>query len=117
MKFNSRIFAVALIPFYGYALMCAYILVHSHFQWDIEDTSTIFLISSTLIAAAFFASLINKKYHILSLLLYLGLGGLGVQGGLTSEPMNWPQLIASAFVVAFGIAFYEMIEHQRSIRQ
>lgn len=115
MKFNSRIFGVALIPFYGYLLMCAYVVFRSHFEWEMMEVMNIALVMIALIAAGAFASLKDKKFHILALFLYLLVGGFGIRSGLLIEPMNWLELVSSAFVIAFGLAFYEMIEHHRSI--
>lgn len=115
MKFNSRIFTVALIPFYGYLLMCAYVVLRSHFEWEMKEVINIVLVMIALISAGVFASLRDKKFHLLSLFLYLLVGGFGIRSGLLIEPINWLELVSSAFVIAFGLAFYEMIEHHRSI--
>lgn len=115
MKFNSKIFMAALIPFYGYVLMSAYALLRSHFTWRSDEVISTLVICIVLFVAGACAARKEKRYHLLSLLIFLTVGVLGIRAGLLVEPMNWPELVASAFVIAFALAFYEMIEYHRSI--
>lgn len=115
MKFNSRIFTTGLIPLYGYIVLQIYALVQSHFQYTIEEPLTPLAICIGLIAAAAASALPMKKYHLLGVCLYLCIGGIGVYFGLLTDVQNWTLLIASAFVIAFGLAFYEMVEHHREL--
>lgn len=111
MKFNSKIFSVALIPLYCYVLLCAYVLLQAHYDWTINDTLIAGSVCICLSLAAVLISLRKKFQHRLALLFYVIVGIAGIYNGLiTSEVMNWLQIIASAFVVAFGVSFYETVE-------
>ncbi len=114
MKFNSRIFTIALIPFYGYLILNAYTMIQSYFQYAIDPLKTL-TICMLLIAAAGVSSLSMKRYHLIGSFLYLFTGGIGVYFGLLPESQNWMMLIASAFVIAFGVTLYEMAEHHREL--
>ncbi|MCI8850426.1 MAG: hypothetical protein HFE82_02600 [Erysipelotrichaceae bacterium] len=111
MKFNSKIFSVALIPLYCYALLCAYAVTQAHYEWSLSDTLAACGISAALLAAGVLISLRKRIQHRIGLLLYMAVGCIGIYNGLIAdEVMNWAQIIASAFVFAFGISFYETVE-------
>ena len=113
--FNSKIFGVALIPLYGYILISLYVLVSSGFRFDVfEPISVIALIAGMLLSAICY-SFRGKLFHLLGLFILFMIGGFGIYAGLIVTPMNWMELIASAFVIAFGVAFYEMVEHHRVV--
>jgi len=115
VKFNTRIFSVALLPLYAYLLLFVYVLFRSRFHYE-ENTLITFGISLWLLAAAALISLRERKYHRLALLLYIGIGLLGIYSGLIADDtINIAQVIASAFVIAFGAAFYEMVEHHHEV--
>lgn len=111
MRFNTKIFSIACIPLYCYLLLCAYLLIQAHYDWTLSDTLSALGISICLLLAAVLISLRKRMQHRLALLLYLMIGIAGIYSGLiASEMMNWTQIFASAFVVAFGISFYETVE-------
>lgn len=115
MRFNTRIFTVALIPLYGYIILQVYAILQSHFQYAIDEPVAVLMVCVGLIAAAAFSALPVKKFHLLGAFCYVLIGGIGIYFGLIRESLNWPMLIASAFVIAFGVAFYEMVEHHREL--
>lgn len=111
MKFNTKIFSVAMIPLYCYILLCAYVLLQLHYDWSFNDTLSAIAICVSLFLAAVLISLRKRMSHRIALLLYVLVGITGIYNGLiASEIMNWAQIIASAFVVAFGVSFYETVE-------
>lgn len=114
-SFNSKIFGVALIPLYGYLLISLYVLVNSGFRFDVFNPISVVVLIAGMLASAFCYSYRGKMIHVLGLLIMLALGGFGIYVGLIVEPMNWMELIASAFLIAFGLAFYEMVEHHREV--
>lgn len=114
-SFNSKIFGVALVPLYGYILISLYVLVSSGFQFDVFEPGSVVMLSAGMLVAAILYSYRGKLFHLLGLLIMLVLGGIGIYVGLIVDPMNWMELIASAFLIAFGFAFYEMVEHHREV--
>jgi len=115
MKFNTKILTVAWIPFYGYLTMCAYVLVQSHFNMDVIQPIRILSELMLLLVAGILAAIKGKSFHFISLIFYMLVGIMGIYSGLLITPMNWMELVASAFVIAFGFAFYEMVEHHREM--
>lgn len=115
MKFNTRIFTTALIPLYGYIVLHVYAIIQSRFQYVIEKPLEPLAICLVLIAAAAASAFPMKKHHLIGSVLYLFIGAVGIYFGLLTEPLNWMMLVASAFVIAFGLAFYEMVEHHREL--
>lgn len=111
MKFNSKIFSVALIPLYCYVLLCAYAITQAHYEWSISDTLIACAVSAALFVAGVLISLRSRIQHRIALLLYMAVGCVGIYNGLIADEfMNWAQIIASAFVFAFGVSFYETVE-------
>lgn len=116
MKFNTKIFSVALIPLYCYVLLCAYVLLQLHYEWTFHDTLTACLIIACLALAAVLISMRRRMQHRLALLLYALVGIAGIYSGLIAdEVVNWMQIIASAFVFAFGVSFYETVERHHEV--
>ena len=116
MKFNTKIFSVALIPLYCYILLCAYVILQAHYEWTLSDTLSACAISVCLMLAAVLISLRKRFQHRLALLCYLIIGAAGIYNGMIAgEIMNWAQVVASAFVVAFGVSFYETVERHREV--
>lgn len=116
MKFNSKIFSVALIPLYCYVLLCVYAVLQVHYEWNISDTLSACAVIIGLLFGAVFMSLRKRFQHRLALLCYTLVGIAGIYHGLIAgEMMNWVQIIASAFVVAFGFSFYETVERHHEV--
>ncbi len=115
MKFNTRIFTTALIPLYGYLILHIYAIIQSQFQYTIDKPWETLAVSVGLIMAAGASALPMKKYHLMGMFLYLVIGAIGIYYGLLMDTQNWMMLVASAFVIAFGMAFYEMVENHREL--
>lgn len=111
--FNTKIFGFALLPFDAYVLISVYVFVHAGYRLDVFYLPSVILLSCGLILAAVFYAFRYRLLHRLALCVMLILGGIGIYVGLSLDPVNWMELIASAFLIAFGIAFYELVEQDR----
>lgn len=108
-KFNSKIFGVALIPFYLYAIISIFVFVSSGYDLDIFQPLSVIVISLGTIASAVCVSFPNKKLHILGTLIMLMVGGIGIYLGLTIKPINFIELFLAACIIAFAFAMYELV--------
>lgn len=111
--FNTKIFGVALLPFDAYVLISVYVFVHAGFRLDVFHFPSVVLLSCGLMLAAVLYAFRYRLLHRLALCIMVILGGIGIYVGLILDPVNWMELISSAFIIAFGIAFYELVEHLR----
>lgn len=102
-----------MIPFYMYAMISVYVFISAGYRFDVFNFVSVTVLTVGLITAATFFSFRSKILHLLALLILLALGGIGIYIGLILDPINWIELIASAFIIAFALAFYEMVEHRR----
>lgn len=106
-NFNSKIFGVALIPFYAYSLISIFVFVSSGYQWDVFQPITVAFLSFGMISGAFCFSFKSHLLHILALLIFIFLGGIGVYVGLIVDAINYMELLSSALLIAFAFAMYE----------
>lgn len=110
-SFNSKIFAVALTPFYLYVLIFAYVFVHSEYNTDVFQYYHLLQLLG-LIVSAFFFSYRSRLIQWLGLLIFIALGALGIYSGLLVEPVSWSQLIVSAMLIAFGFSLFEVTKYR-----
>lgn len=110
-SFSSRVFAVALTPFYLYVLIFAYVFVHSEYNTDFFQFHHILQLLG-LIISAFFFSYRSRLIQLLGLLIFIALGALGIYSGLLVEPVSWSQLIVSAMLIAFGFSLFEVTKYR-----
>lgn len=106
-NFNSKIFSVALIPFYAYILISVFVFVSSGYQWEVFNPLSVALLSFGMIAGAFCFSFKSHVLHVFALCIFILLGGIGVYVGLIIEPINYMELLTSALLVAFAFAMFE----------
>lgn len=106
-NFNSKIFGVALIPFYVYVLISGYVFVSSGYRLDVFQPFSVLFLSFGLIAGAICFSFKSHVLHLLALWISIILGGIGVYVGLIIEPINYMELLTSALLIAFAFAMYE----------
>lgn len=106
-NFNSKIFGVALIPFYMYVLISIFVFVSSGYQWDVFNPLSVALLSFGMIAGAVCFSFKSRMLHMLALCIFIFLGGIGVYVGLLVQPINYMELLSSALLIAFAFGMYE----------
>lgn len=112
-SFNSKIFAVAMIPFSFYVIISCFVFVNAGYRFDVFDPISILLISGSLVLSALCFSLKKRQFHYLGLFLMIALGGLGVYLGFTGGIINWIELICSACMIAFAFAMFEFVGNHR----
>lgn len=108
-NFNSKIFGVALVPFYAYVLISGFVLVNSHFQFDVFNPVAVVSLTFGLVLSAACYAYKSNVLHIFALCIGLALGGYGVYVGLVLDPYNWMELIASACLIAYNFAMFDMV--------
>ena len=109
-NFNSKIFGVALVPFYVYVLISGFVLVKSHFQWDVFHPFEVLFLSVGMILSAACYAYKSNVLHGLGLCIGFALGGYGIYGGVVLHAVNWMQLVASACLIAYYFAMLDMVK-------
>ena len=103
-NFNSKIFAVAIIPFAFYVVISIYIFIQSEFQWSVFQPAAVFTLSIGTFVSALCYSMKDRRLHYLATLIMCILGAIGIYIGITSRPILWMELLTSSCLIAFGFA-------------